>query len=288
MTAPVVGQPGIVDSHQHFWDLSLRTYGFITEATPALAHDFLPADLAPLMAEAGVTQTVLVQAHHSIEEGEWLLSLTGDAPWVGGVVAWVDLAAADVGEQLDRLAAHPKMKGVRHLVENEDDNAWLLRPDVGNGLAAVAERGLSYDVVVRPRHMRSVPEIARRHPDLRIVVDHIAKPRIAAGEREPWGTYMRAIAACPNVWCKVSGLVTEDDPANVQVAHMKPFVDAVVRLFGFERLLFGSDWPVSTMVADYARVLEVTRECVAPASDAQLRLLLADNARDFYRLGPPA
>lgn len=279
-------QPDIVDSHQYFWDLGLREYGFITEATPALARDFLPADLAPLMAGTGVTQTVLVQAHPSIEEGEWLLSLADDAPWVGGVVAWVDLASADVGAQLDRLA-HPMLKGVSHLVENEDDTAWLLRPDVDRGLAAVAERGLSYDVVVRPRHMRAIPEMARRHPDLRIVVDHIAKPRIAAGEREPWGTYMRAIAACPNVWCKMSGLVTEDDPANVRAAHIKPFVDAVVRMLGFERLMFGSDWPVCTTVADYSRVLEVARECVAPASDAQLRLFLADNARAFYRMAPP-
>lgn len=278
----------IIDSHHHLLDHAKRKYAFAADDDAGLGRDFLAADLAPILGECGVSQTVLVQAHPSLEEARWLLEVAEATSFIGGVVAWVDLAAVDVGEQLDALTASPWLKGVRADVQDEPDSAWLLRSDVDRGLSAVEERGLVCDLLIRPRHLRSVPEAARRHPNLRFVIDHMAKPFIAAGQREPWGTLMKDIAACANVWCKVSGLVTEDDPANVQVAHARPFVDEVVRLFGFERIMFGSDWPICTRVAGYAQVLEQALASIGPASDAQRQRFLADNARDVYRLGPAA
>ena len=277
----------IVDSHQHFWDHAKGAHASPAGEDTRLNRSFLADDLAPLLAESGVVQTVLVQAYPSLEETRWLLEVADAAPFVAGVVAWADLTAPDVGEQLAGLAANPRVKGIRAWVQDEADSAWLLREDVERGLSAVEEQGLACDLLIRPRHMTSVPEAARRHPGVRFVVNHMAKPFIAAGQREPWGTLMRAIAACPNVWCKVSGLVTEDDPSNVQVAHAKPFVEEVVRLFGFERIMFGSDWPLSTPAASYARVLDHALACIGPAGEAQRQRFLAGNARHVYRLADP-
>ena len=170
------------------------------------------------------------------------------------------------------------------MLEIDDDDYWILRQDVANGLELLEEKNLTFDFLVRPRHLPAIPKIASAYPKARFVIDHMAKPLIAAGQREPWGTLMKAIAKNENVYIKVSGLVSEDDPNNIQVAHSKPFVDEVVRLFGFNRIMYGSDWPVSSVNLSYSEVLEYAIGCLGEISNDQKKAFFYENARNFYKI----
>ena len=274
----------IIDSHQHFWDHSLRDYAHLKNGSPLLRKNFYPKDLEPLMAQTGVEGTMLVQAHPSVEEANWLVSIAENNSFILGVVAWLDLSSKDIEKEIESLAASNKFKGVRSMLEIDDDDYWILRQDVANGLVLLEEKNLTFDFLVRPRHLPAIPKIASAYPKARFVVDHMAKPLIAAGQREPWGTLMKAIAKNENVYIKVSGLVSEDDPNNIQVAHSKPFVDEVVRLFGFNRIMYGSDWPVSSVNLSYSEVLEYAIGCLGEISNDQEKAFFYENARSFYKI----
>ncbi len=274
----------VVDSHQHFWDLSRLDYSWMPEDESPLRRDFLPADLRPLIADAGVDRSVIVQAHQSMDETYWLLDLADETDFVAGVVAWVDLADPNVGATLDKLTERRYFCGVRHLWHDEADLGWVVRPDIVRGLRELAARGIAYDLLSRPPHLPFIPQLLKGVPDLRTVVDHISKPLIAEGEIEPWSTDLARVAENPTVMCKVSGIVTEADHENWTPDDLRPYVERVVELFGYDRLMFGSDWPVCTQAATYGQVVSAYREVLGPLSDTDRDAVFGGNAACFYRL----
>jgi L-fuconolactonase len=275
----------IVDSHHHFWDLDAFDYGWMSGAPGILRRNYMPADLEPELKHSGVSRTVVVQANQDPGEADFLLDLADANGFVAGVVAWVDLTATGLGATLDRLTRRDKLVGVRHLVHDEPDEAWLAREDVVVGLKELARRGLTYDLLLRPQHLKYIPALADRVPELRMVVDHIAKPLMAQGVMEPWAADIAAVAEVTGIYCKVSGLVTEADHAGWTIDDLRPYVAHVVKQFGPDRLMWGSDWPVCRLAAGYDRVLSATLEAVGPMTEGDRRKLLGGNATEFYALG---
>jgi len=274
----------IVDSHQHFWQVGLFDYPWMTPELGVLYRDFRPEMLAPIRQGNGVAQTILVQASNSIAETRWLLSLAEEHSFIAGVVGWVDLQSDQAADQLDELAADAKFKGVRHLVESEPADDWLARPRVIHGLRQLSSMGLSYDLLVHTRHLKHARTAVDHCPDLRFVIDHLAKPPIASGEIDEWARQMKEIAIAPNVWCKLSGLVTEASRTSWRVEDFIPYVDRALEYFGPQRLMFGSDWPVCLLAASYEQVIEVFQTLLADLSDEERELIFAKNASQFYRI----
>jgi L-fuconolactonase len=273
-----------IDSHHHLWDLSRFDYGWMPPGDSIIKRDYLPSDLEPLLEKNGIAATVLVQAHESVEEADWLLDLFAANDLIAGVVAWVDLASPDVSEVLDRLMARGGLVGIRHGAEHDPDQEWLTRDESIRGLREVAARGLAYDVLTRPHQLWQIPPLADRVPGLRMVVDHISKPPIATGEIEPWAADIAKVAAIPGVYCKLSGMVTEADHANWTPSDLKPYVKHILDVFGLDRLMFGSDWPVCLLAAKYDEVLAAALEAAGPLSAEDTARLLGGNAIDFYGL----
>ena len=275
---------GIIDSHQHFWQVGRFDYPWMTPEVAVLCQDYLPPALEPILKRCGVAQTILVQASNSVDETRWLLSLADRNSFIAGVVGWVDLQADDVGRQLDQLA-HPKFKGVRHLVESETEDDWLARPGVIRGLGELAARELSYDLLVHTRHLKYAERVAQECPGLRLVVDHMAKPPIAHGEIDEWRSEIRKLAVYPNVFCKLSGLVTEANHEHWRASDLKPYVETALEYFGARRVMFGSDWPVCLLAASYDQVLETAQHLIAELSSEDRARVFAENAKGFYRIG---
>ena len=259
-------------------------YEWMPPPPNVLLRSYLPEDLKPLLRATGVDRTIVVQAHKSVAEANFLLDLAEANDFVAGVVAWVDLTKPNVGNVLDELIKRPKLVGIRHQVEDDPDDEWLIRDDSIRGLREVAARGLAYDVLVKPRHLKYVPALAEKIPDLRMVVDHIAKPFIVDSVMEPWATDIAAVAEIPGVYCKLSGMVTEADHATWRVEDLKPYVAHVVDSFGVDRLMWGSDWPVCLLAASYEQVLAAAQEAIGPMSDSDREKLLGGNAKSFYRI----
>jgi L-fuconolactonase len=236
------------------------------------------------MDRAGVTWGIFVQANHLLEENDWVLDLAKTHTWIAGMVGWVDLSEPHVGDVLDAYRRHPRFKGVRHLIHEEPDARWLLRPDVQPGLHALAERDLTFDLVALPRHLPYLPEVVARHPKLIFVIDHMAKPPIASGDLDRWARDLEAMSALPNVLCKVSGLITEATSHAWTPEELKPAIQVAVDLFGFDRLMFGGDWPVSLLASSYQQVVEATQAALPHASQEDLAKFWGGNAARFYRL----
>jgi L-fuconolactonase len=249
-----------------------------------LYRDYLPNDLSPILQHNRITKTVLVQASNSVAESRWLLELANSNSFIAGVVGWVDLMSPDINEQLDELCADPKFNGVRHLVESEPDDDWLVQPAVLEGLQQLAARGLSYDLLVHTRHLKHIPRLAESCPDLSLVIDHLAKPPIASNEIAEWSQAFRPLALFPNINCKLSGLVTEANWNSWQQEDMRPVVDVALESFGPDRMMFGSDYPVCLLAASYDRVLESFQEILKSLSDADRDKIFGQNAEKFYRL----
>jgi L-fucono-1,5-lactonase len=273
-----------VDSHQHFWRYDAREYAWIDEGMGALKRDFLPVDLSPLLAEAGFEACVAVQAQHRLDETAWLLDLADRTPFVAGVVGWVDLCSRDARAQLQRFARNPKLVGVRHIVQGEPDDRFLLRPDFGRGVALLEEFGLAYDILVYPRHLAVAGEFVRRFPRQRFVLDHLAKPEIARGEIRAWSRGVRDLAAAPNVVAKLSGLVTEADWKTWTADEMRPYLDAAFECFGPGRLMIGSDWPVCTLAAGYAKTMALVTGYLEGRPETERDAVLGGNAQAFWNL----
>jgi len=274
----------IIDSHQHFWPLGRFDYPWMNSSLGVLYRDYLPDQLEPILARNGVVKTVLVQASNSVEESRWLLKLTDEHAFIGGVVGWVDLISDDVNRQLDELVSHPKFKGVRHLVESEPADDWLVQPQVLRGLKRLSAYGVSYDLLVHTRHLMHIQKVVDACPDLKLVVDHMAKPPIAKGTIETWRQELREVAANENIHCKLSGLVTEANRTSWTTGDLRPYVDCALELFGSSRLLFGSDHPVCLLAASYERVLESFGELLTELSADEQERIFARNAAEFYRL----
>ncbi|MFF7520177.1 amidohydrolase family protein [Streptomyces pseudovenezuelae] len=276
----------VVDAHHHVWDLSVRDQDWIASDSP-LRRNFTLADLAPEAAAAGVDRTVLVQTVTVPEETPEFLALAADHELVAGVVGWTDLTRPDIADELARLRSLPggtRLKGIRHQVQGEPDPGWLLRPDVRRGLAAVADAGLVYDLVVLPHQLPACVKAAESLPQLTFVLDHLGKPPIASGGPEPWATDVRALAALPNTVCKLSGMVTEADLATWTIDDLRPYADTVLDAFGPDRLMFGSDWPVCTLGATYGETMSVTKELTAGLGTSERADVLGGTATRTYGL----
>lgn len=274
----------MIDSHQHFWQVGRFDYPWMTSDLGVLYRDYLPDELASILARNSVEKTVLVQASNSLAESRWLLSLADQNSFVAGVVGWVDLMSPDVDAQLRELAAHPKFKGVRHLVESEPQDDWLVQPAVLSGLKRLSTYGLSYDLLVHTRHLKHIPRVAESCPELALVIDHLAKPPIAKNEIDEWSEAFKPLASYPNIHCKLSGLVTEANWTSWQTDDLRPFVEFALESFGPERLMFGSDYPVCLLASSYDRVLASFQEILKSLDDAEREKIFSTNAARFYRL----
>ncbi len=280
--------PLLVDAHHHVWDLSVRDQDWITgDALAPIRRNFSLADLAPEARAAGVGATVAVQTVTVPEETPELLALAADSDLVAGVVGWTDLARPDVADVLAALRELPggqHLVGIRHQVQGEPDPEWLLRPDVRRGLSAVAAAGLAYDLVVLPHQLPACARTAAEMPELTFVLDHLGKPPIVRGALEPWASAVRALAARPNTVCKLSGMVTEADHATWTVDDLRPYADTVLDAFGPGRLMYGSDWPVSTLAATYTEALDAARLLTTSLDTTERGEIFGGTARRVYRL----
>lgn len=279
----------VVDAHHHFWlDPSTAKYPWMTDELAAIRRPFGPDDLRPLLAAGGVDHTVLVQTRSSLEESMEFLSLAAGSGFVAGVVAWVDLTDPGVSGQIAELRGSPHghlLVGVRHQVHDEPDPAWLRREDVRRGLHAVQEAGLVYDLLVKEPQLPAALDAARALPNLSFVVDHIAKPRIAAGPEDPgWAERMAPFTDLANVSCKLSGMVTEADWSSWTVDDLAPYAARVLGWFGEERLLYGSDWPVCLLASSYDRLTATIRELLAELPEKARSAIFGGNAIRIYGL----
>lgn len=271
----------MIDAHQHFWSLARGDYGWLTPALGAIHRDFGPADLAPLLARHGIARTILVQAAPTEAETEFLLTIARAEAMVAGVVGWTDFAATDAPAAIGRLAANPLLVGLRPMVQDIADDDWLLRPSLAPAFAALIGHRLVFDALVLPRHLSRLYTVAQLHPDLSIVIDHMAKPPIAEGRLDPWRADMAALAALPNVCCKLSGIVTEAGP-DWTVARLQPFVAHALALFGPRRIIWGSDWPVATLAASYDDWIAATGSLLAGLSPDERAAVGGGNAARIY------
>jgi len=274
-----------IDAHQHFWNYSAAEYPWIGAGMERLARDHLPADLAPLAAAAGVGGTVAVQARQSLEESRFLLDLAAASPLIRGVVGWVDLRSDEVDRQLAELAPRPKFVGVRHVVQDEPDPRFLLGDAFMRGIGRLAAHGLVYDLLLYPVQLPAAAELVRRFPEQPFVLDHLAKPRIREGVFDPWRADLEALAAAPNVSCKLSGMVTEAAWGKWKRADFVPYMQAALEAFSPRRLLFGSDWPVCTLSAPYGDVVGIVDDFLARLSPDEQAAIRGGNAVRVYGLG---
>lgn len=278
----------IVDAHHHFWTPSRHDYYWMAGAElDPIRRAFGPEELRPELEAAGVDFTVLVQTVPSVEETREFMGIAARTRFVAGVVGWVDLTDAAVDESIAELQARLDGKmlvGIRHQVHDEKDPQWLLRPDVWRGLEAVRDAGLAYDILIRPRELPAALATARAFPEMQLVIDHLAKPPIASGEIDAWAGQMEPFRELPHVLCKLSGMVTEADWTGWTPADLHPYVVRVVDIFGPERVMFGSDWPVCLLAGSYGAVKRGLEEALPPLSDAERADVFGGNAMRFYGL----
>ncbi|MEV4089049.1 amidohydrolase family protein [Nonomuraea fuscirosea] len=279
----------VVDAHQHFWNLETGSYPWLTPESGPIFRTFEPEELLPQLAAAGVDRTVLVQSMDSSADTGAMLAQADAYDVVGAVVGWVPLTRPEeAAGALERYRRHPKFAGIRHLIHDEPDPDWLLQDTVIEGLRLLAAADLPFDVVaVLPRHLEHVPVLAERVPGLRMVIDHLAKPPIREKSWEPWASLLARAAACPGVYAKVSGLNTAAAP-DWTGEDLRPYVEHAVELFGPDRLMFGSDWPVATLAGDYARVWRETRAALSGLDETGKAQVLGGTATRFYRIGEVA
>jgi L-fuconolactonase len=273
-----------IDAHHHLWRYTPAEYDWIDETMQVLRKDFLVDDLKPEMRSAGVDGTIAVQARQSIEETRWLLELADANPEIRGVTGWAPIASADFSAILEELDGQSKLKALRHVIQGEKDENYILREDFNAGIRAMAGTGLIYEILIYERHLPQTIQFVDRHPEQVFVLDHIAKPLIAAGVAEPWATRMRELGKRDNVFCKVSGMVTEADWKTWTPEKLKPYLDVAVEAFGPERLIAGSDWPVCLVACSYERWWQLLREYFASFSQTERAEVFGGNAIGVYDL----
>lgn len=276
-----------IDAHVHLWDPARGDYGWLTSAIPELYRRFDKQDLRPLLDVAGIDAVVLVQAAPTAAESDYLLSIAERTPWIAGVVGWVDFDARDVEDEVARRAAQRKFVGVRPMLQDICDVDWIVAPERARALSALSTHELVFDALIRPEHISRVERIARRHPDLSIVIDHAAKPVIANSLDAAWHEGLSALAACPNVVCKLSGLLTQLEPATNR-AKVLDCARTVLKTFGAARVIWGSDWPVLTLAASYDEWRALTQEALEPLSASDRDCVMGGNAARIYKLELPA
>jgi L-fuconolactonase len=274
----------VIDSHHHFWNFTEADYGWIPPEWSMIRRDFLPDDLQKEISAAGVDGVISVQARQSILETDWLLGFAAQHAFIRGVVGWLPLSDPTIETHLDHYAANPKLRSLRHVLQGEADDAYMLREDFNRGISSLTRRGLAYDILILERHLPNTIAFVDHHPSQVFVLDHIAKPRIATGELEPWAKNLRELARRPNVACKLSGMVTEADVATWTPAQLQPFFDVVIDAFGPARLLFGTDWPVCLAGVGYSRWKQIVEQALSTLSEQERAAVLGENAIRLYRL----
>ncbi|MCY3815262.1 MAG: amidohydrolase family protein [Gammaproteobacteria bacterium] len=270
-----------IDAHQHFWKVERGDYGWLTPALKPLYRDFGPGDLAPLLEDAGVDRTILVQAAPTVAETRFLLELAGRTDLVAGVVGWIDMESPDAATVLADLAQNPKLVGIRPMIHNIEDEAWITRPDLAAATEAVIDADLCFDALVRPQHLSYLLEFLERHPDLKTVIDHGAKPVITHGLWQPWADGMSELAERPGVNCKLSGLLTEAGP-DQGYEDLLPYMEHLLATFGPERLMWGSDWPVLLLAGAYPGWFAIAERFLNSLDEADQAQVLGGTATRFY------
>lgn len=276
-----------IDAHQHFWIYDPAEYDWIDDSMPGMRRDFLPHDLKPELERNNFQGCIAVQARQTLEETRWLLHLAEENPFILGVVGWVDLRSPQLRRDLAALVKNPKLVGVRHVVQGEPDDRFLLQPDFLQGIAALEKFDLAYDILIYPKHLPVAAEFVSRFPRHRFVLDHLAKPFIKKASLEPWHAHLKQLASFPNVFCKLSGMVTEADWQHWAPEHIAPYLDAAFDSFGVERLMIGSDWPVCTVAASYTRTIDVVKNYLKNYSEAARAAVMGGNAAKFWKLDLP-
>ena len=269
----------ILDAHQHFWSYDEKQYPWIPKGSPLHRKE---------ASATGVGASIAVQARQTVEESRWLLQLADQFPTIKGVVGWVDLRSEKIGAQLEECSRHPKFVGVRHVVQDEPDPEFMLRPDFLRGIGMLEDFKLSYDILIFPKQLPGTIELVKRFPGQPVVLDHIAKPNIKDGILSPWREQIRELAKAPNLACKISGMVTEARHHAWKNADFRPYLDVIFEAFGEDRLMFGSDWPVCLLAGSYAEVLDVLQEYLKPFSEAARAKILGLNAVRIYNCSPEA
>jgi L-fuconolactonase len=272
-----------IDAHHHSWIYHPETYAWIDESMAVIKGNFLPGQLLPSLEKYGITGTVLVQSDQSPNDNQFLLSQAKANPFIKGIVGWIDLAAPDLDEQLSEWKEQPLMKGFRHIAQAEPDD-FLARPQIIRGIEALGLFGFTYDILVKPTQMAAALQMVKSLPDQPFVIDHIAKPYIAAGAIAEWENDLRMLAACANVYCKVSGMVTEANWKKWTKADLQPYLEVVFEAFGTNRLMYGSDWPVCLVAASYDEVVGIAEEFTRNLSAEEQKAFWHDNAVQFYSL----
>jgi len=275
---------GVIDAHQHFWQIGRHGHVWPGSDLHAIYRDFTPSEIQACCESNGVRGTVLIQSQPNHRDTDWLLALAATTPLVQGVVGWVDFRSRDAPGRIAKLASRPKMSGLRPMLQDLPRDDWILDPALDPAIDAMCSAQLSFDALIRPRHLRFLREFAARWPRLRIVIDHGAKPPIAGGALEPWQSDLAGVAEFPNVYCKLSGLVTEMAPGQGS-AVLERFARPIVELFGHERLIWGSAWPVLNLAPDFTAWLALSIALIAPAGHDALDAVFRGNATRFYRLG---
>jgi len=272
-----------IDAHQHFWALGRGDYGWLTPDLKDIYRDFLPDDLTPILAAAGIEGTVIVQAAPTIAETEFMLSLADDYAYVKGVVGWVDFEQAEAPAQISKLAQHPAMVGLRPMIQDIADPDWMLRAELTPAFEALIAADLTFDALTLPPHLSNLSRLLERHPNMRVVINHGAKPLIRDGVIEPWATDMTRLARDTQAYCKLSGLVTEAN-ADWSIADLKPYLDHLLNSFGPDRLIWGSDWPVCTLASSYERWIATTDSLLSGLTADERNAILGGNAAQAYNL----
>jgi L-fuconolactonase len=272
-----------IDAHQHFWIYDQRDYGWIDESMAAIRGDFLPADLKPLLENNGFQGSVLVQVRQTLEETRWLLELAERNSFILGVVGWVDLRSPRLRADLESFRGKRKLVGLRHIVQSEPDD-FLLQPDFLRGISVLEEFDLAYDILIYTKHLPMAAEFVSRFPRQRFVLDHLAKPPIHSRAVKVWERGVRDLASFPNVFAKVSGLVTEADWQNWKPGDVWPYLDVAFECFRPSRLMIGSDWPVSTVAASYTQVMDLVKDYLSRYAPEEREAVLGGNAAKFWRL----
>lgn len=280
----------IIDAHHHLWQFNEKDYGWMDDSMQVLRRDYLPGELEEEIKKAGVSGTVVVQARQIPEETEWLLELAENNPFIKGVVGWVDLRSPELEKELDRYSmkskhsGRSKLVGVRHVIHDETDDDFMLRPSFVRGIEMLSRHNLAYDLLLFPKHLTRAIELASLNPEQTFVLDHISKPFIKAGIMQPWKEDMRSLAALPNVWCKISGMVTEADHDAWKYEDFVPYLEVVCEAFGTDRVMLGSDWPVCRLAGEYSQVMGIPFRYFEKLDSEVRDLILYKNAVNCYQL----
>ena len=276
----------VIDAHQHFWKLDLPfDYEWLKQPQhAAICRDYLPEHLNELIQESNIDKTVFVQTQHNLDENRWVLSLAEQIDFIAGVVGWVDLASDDCERQVEEFSNHPRFVGVRHITQDEPDDNFVIQPKVVAGLQVLEKHGVPFDLLFYVKHLKHADTLGKKLPNLKMVIDHLAKPLIKDQKTDGWIDDLRAAAQHPNMFCKLSGMITEADWENWKPEDLRPFVEPALEFFGPHRCMFGSDWPVCELAGSYDQVHSALQQIVGPLSESEKNAIFCQTASQFYGL----